>query len=239
MTRLLIIPARGGSKRIPRKNMCEFGGQPAVHRTIELAVASNLFDSILVSSDDEDILSSVSKYSVIADSKRPLNLSDDKATVTEVIKYEVTKLKSLGYSFDEIWQLSSFAFLLSVEDLKRFAERAKRLPEDGLLVGILPFPAPIEWALKKDLSGEISAVKEESLVEPSQHFAKYFYDSGAIAVFKSEVFEDSEFQLSDLRLFGEEVNAHKVVDVDEPQDLITLQVLYLGHTEAHRLGLKI
>lgn len=239
MSRLLIIPARGGSKRIPRKNMCEFGGLPALHRTIELALSSHLFSSIIVSSDDEDILSSVSKYPIIADSKRPLNLSDDKATVTDVIKYEVTKLHALGCTFDEIWQLSAFAFLLSVEDLERFAGRAKNLPEDGLLLGVLPFPAPIEWALKKDLNGEITVARKEALVEPSQYFGKFFYDSGAIAVFKSEIFKNFEFQLSDLRLFGEELSPHKVVDVDEPKDLLMLQVLFLGHSEAVKLGFKI
>lgn len=239
MKRLLIIPARGGSKRIPRKNMHEFGGVPALHRTIELAISSNLFDSILISSDDRSILSSVKKYSIIADCKRPMHLSNDKATVTDVLKFEVNKLLASGFTFDEVWQLSAFAFLLSVNDLKKFAERARNLPKDGLLLGVLPFPAPIEWALSKDLNGEITAARKESLVEPSQHFGKSFYDSGAIAVFKSEIFKNSEFQISDLKLFGEEVSAHKVVDVDEPQDLLTLQVLFLGHSEANKLKFKI
>ena len=239
MSRLLIIPARGGSKRIPGKNMYQFGGRPALHLTIELALSSELFDLIVVSSDDDEILASVSDYPVMSDSKRPGKFSNDHATVTEVLKYEVRKLAKRNLYFNEVWQMSSFAFLLSCSDLEKFALQARDIPKDGLLIGLLPFPAPIDWALQKTVNGEVKPTNEAALTSPSQNFGKYFYDSGAIAVFKGSVFNDNEFKLSSLKLFGQEIAPFKAVDVDDLQDILMLELLFFGHQKARELGLNI
>jgi pseudaminic acid cytidylyltransferase len=239
MNRLLIIPARGGSKRIPRKNMHKFGGIPALHRTIELAISSELFDLIVVSSDDDEILRSVAEYPVDSQSKRPEILANDSATVTDVLKYEVSRQAQKGLIFREIWQLSSFAFLLTSYDLEVFAQRAKELPSDGLLIGVLPIPCPLDWALQKSSNDELIAISKSSLTIPSQNLKKYFYDSGAIAVFNGSIFGNERFDIPSLKMFGLELAQHKVVDVDNPEDLRALEILFLGHQAARSLGFDV
>ena len=84
---IAIIPARGGSKRIPRKNIKEFAGQPMISWSIQVANNSKLFDKIIVSTDDEEIANIAKKFGAEAPFKRPAELSNDFVGTTEVIAH--------------------------------------------------------------------------------------------------------------------------------------------------------
>ena len=226
--RLLVIPARGGSKRIPRKNLYRVDGKFALQRTLELAIKSGLFSKIVISSDDDEILSVSTALGFEKEDRRPAYIADDEATVTDVLKYEVNRLASSGAFYNEIWQLSVFSFLLSAEDLIDISRVASSLPEKSLLIGILEFPVPINWALNMQSDGILQAYSVDSLSLPSQSFKKLYYDSGCFAVFPSKVFENPIFKVSDLIMYGYQLPRHKAIDVDEQQDLDTLEYIFLG-----------
>ena len=90
---IAIIPARGGSKRIPRKNIKEFHGKPIIAYSIEVAQASGCFDRIIVSTDDEEIALIAKIYGAEVPFIRPADVSDDHATTNAVIKHSIDELK--------------------------------------------------------------------------------------------------------------------------------------------------
>lgn len=226
--RLLVIPARGGSKRIPRKNLYKVDGKFVLQRTLETAIKSGLFSKIVISSDDDEILSISTALGLEKEDRRPDYIADDEATVTDVLKYEVNRQSSAGVFFNEIWQLSVFSFLLSAEDLKDISGVASSLPEKSLLIGALEFPVPINWALNMQSDGILQPYSVDSLSLPSQSFKKLYYDSGCFAVFPAKVFENPNFKVSDLVMYGYKLPRHKAIDVDEQQDLDTLEYIFLG-----------
>jgi CMP-N-acetylneuraminic acid synthetase len=109
MKRIAIIPARGGSKRIPKKNIKDFCGKPIIYYTIDYARKSNLFDVIHVSTDDKEIIEEIAKINCVPRFFRPKNLSDDPTTLVSVLKFVVKKFERLGMKFDEVWLLMACA----------------------------------------------------------------------------------------------------------------------------------
>ena len=101
--RLVIIPARGGSKRIKNKNIKRLLGIPLIEYSIRAALNSKLFDKIHISSDDKKILDLSKKLGVAADFIRPSNLSNDKVPLSPVLKYVVNEYFKMGFEFEEIW----------------------------------------------------------------------------------------------------------------------------------------
>ena len=101
--RLAIIPARGGSKRIKNKNLKFFCGKPLIYYSIKASQQSDIFSKIHVSSDSIKILNYSNKQKIKTDFRRPKYLADDKTDINKVLKYVVSKYKSLGKIYDEVW----------------------------------------------------------------------------------------------------------------------------------------
>ena len=100
MRRLAIIPARGGSKRIPRKNIKAFLGKPIIAYSIETALNSGLFDEVMVSTDDDEIAEIAQSYGAVIPFKRSFSNSDDFATTIDVILEVLNAYKAKGKVFD-------------------------------------------------------------------------------------------------------------------------------------------
>ncbi len=117
--KLAVIPARGGSKRIPRKNIREFCGKPIIAYSIEAALASNLFDHVIVSTDDDEIASIARKYGAETPFMRPAELADDYAGTTEVIGHAIAWMQQQGWELEHVCCIYATAALLQEDDLKR------------------------------------------------------------------------------------------------------------------------
>lgn len=117
--KLAVIPARGGSKRIPRKNIREFCGKPMIAYSIEAALESNLFDHVIVSTDDEEIASIARDYGAETPFMRPAELADDYADTTEVTGHAITWMQQQGREFEYVCCIYATAALLQEGDLKR------------------------------------------------------------------------------------------------------------------------
>ena len=115
--RLLIIPARGNSKRIKNKNIKKFNGNPIIFYTLETAIKSKLFKKIHVSTDSKKIAKIIKYKKLSMDFYRPRHLSGDKVGIIDVIKHVVEQFKKVNKIFDEIWCMTPCAPLVNLKDL--------------------------------------------------------------------------------------------------------------------------
>ena len=117
MKRLAIIPARGGSKRIPKKNIRDFCGKPIIAYILETIKKSDLFDIIHVSTDSEEIAEVVSKLGFPVDFFRPEGLADDYTPIIPVLKYVTETYTKQSKVFDQVWYIMPTAPFIEFSDL--------------------------------------------------------------------------------------------------------------------------
>ncbi len=223
--RIAIIPARGGSKRIPGKNLARVSGKPIIDYPITTALDSSLFDTVLVSSDDEAILDHASAIPGVSTNVRPSKLADDMSTVYSVLSYEVQRLTETGRVFDQVWLLSATACLLEVNDLLMMAEF---LDQDLLiesLLGVSEYQVPIQWAMSLKQDGKLASIDFESFLNRSQDLVKYYHDAGCVAAFRNQVFKKHLEGIPEGEFHAFVLDPNKGLDIDHPWDLILAEAL--------------
>ncbi len=206
MANLAIIPARGGSKRIPRKNIKDFLGKPIIAYSIEVALKSNLFEEVIVSTDDEEIADISNKYGAEILMRSGKN-SDDFATLSDVI--EEVKTKYSDNTFSKICCILPTAPLLTSEILKKGYDCLVMNNADSVRP-VIKFSYPIQRAYKLN-NGKVDFFNEEYSNTRSQDLAPAFYDSG--------MFYWMEFKLG---LKGKNKFAFEISELDA-QDIDTLE----------------
>ena len=147
MNRLLIIPARGGSKRIKNKNIKKFHNKPIIQYPLTSAKKSKLFNIIHVSTEDKSIFKLVKKIGFNPDFFRDKKLGNNSVSISEVIKFVINKFIKMNKTFDEVWCIYPCSPLINEHDLKKISIYFKK-QKDSLMT-INEFPAPVFWALKK------------------------------------------------------------------------------------------
>ena len=125
MRRLAIIPARGGSKRIPNKNVRDFCGKPMLAHILSAARDSGLFETVHVSTENAAIASVAAEQGYPVDFMRPDNLADDYTAIMPVMKYVVDEYERRGRTFDQVWLLMACAPLIAASDLVGIAARCQ------------------------------------------------------------------------------------------------------------------
>lgn len=175
MPNLCIIPARGGSKRIPRKNIKDFLGKPIIAYSIEAAINSGLFDEVMVSTDDAEIAAIALKCGAKIPFMRSNQNSNDFATTYEVIEEVLLNYKKQGVSFVQACCIYPCAPFISTD---KFIEAAKKLENCDTVFPIVQFGFPIQRALKKDEIDSISFVQPEFELSRSQDLEASFHDAG-------------------------------------------------------------
>lgn len=171
-----IIPARGGSKRIPRKNIKAFCGKPMIAWSIEAARKSGVFDRIIVSTDDDEIARVARHYGAEVPFKRPVELSNDFATTIDVIHHAITELKK-NYIFENACCIYATAPFIQSEDL---IEAFKKLntEECDYVFSATSFPFPIQRAVKVNSNGFIEMFNPQHEKSRSQDLEPAFHDAG-------------------------------------------------------------
>jgi pseudaminic acid cytidylyltransferase len=217
INRLLIIPARGNSKRIKNKNIKSFCGKPIIYYTIDCARKSKLFDKIHVSTESKKISKYVKKKKILIDFLREKKFSRDKTPVFDVLEYVLKKYKSLGYVFNEIWSISACAPLLLDKDLIKASKLIKKYP-NKIILPVSSYNVPIEWAFKfKEQTSILIPDKLNAYSIRSQDLVEKFYDTGDFICFK-----DSEFNRlkknPDINYVGLKMPRSRSVDIDNLDD---------------------
>ena len=149
MKRLAVIPARGGSKRIPDKNIRNFCGRPMLAHILSAANASGLFTTIHVSTDSQRIRDVAGKIGSPPDFLRPDELARDDTPIMPVLRYVLEEYANRGLHFDEVWLLMACAPLIEASDLISASTFSQKVGSEHPLVAVSEYPVPIEWAFKR------------------------------------------------------------------------------------------
>lgn len=211
MSIVAIITARGGSKRIPRKNIKEFMGKPMLAYAIEAALNSDVFDEVMVSTDDKEIAEIALKYGASVPFMRSEATANDFATTADVLKEVINEYKKLGKIFDEFCCIYPCVPFLSNKILKEAYEKFKNTNAKSLMP-VVKFSFPIQRAVH--LNNEVFLEFREPEhtftrtqdLEPMYHDVGMFYfintnefcDCGSLITNKTAMFEMEESVIQDI-----------------------------------------
>jgi CMP-N,N'-diacetyllegionaminic acid synthase len=214
-TFLAIIPARGGSKRLPRKNLLDLCGKPLIAWSIEAALKSKYISKVIVSSDDEEILNIAKEYK--ADFiKRPDELASDTATTFDALKHT---LKNVG-KYDYVVLLQPTSPLRSEKHINEAIELLKEKNADAIISVCEMEHSPL-WSntLNEDLNMS-NFLRDEVLNKRSQDLPKYYRLNGAIYICKTEeLLENKGFFIKE-NIYAYKMDKKHSVDIDEEIDFI-------------------
>ena len=180
---ICIIPARGGSKRIPGKNIKDFLGKPLIAYSIEAALNSKVFSEVIVSTDDEMIANVAREFGASVPFFRDASLSDDHATSTDVIKDAIGRVNS---SFSDVCCLYATAPLITAEILKEAAGEFKK-HECKFLFSATAFDFPIQRAIKLDENARVSMFYPQFEKTRSQDLEPAFHTLGHFILAKKRL----------------------------------------------------
>jgi pseudaminic acid cytidylyltransferase len=176
--RIAIIPARGGSKRIPRKNIKLFYGAPMIGYPIKTAIESGLFEHVVVSTDDDEIAAISEKYGAVIPFIRPKALSNDEMPTVPVISHAIKECLKLGWDLEEVCCIYPCTPFLRGDDISRALDQLRNENTARYIMPVVKFPAPIERALEFTSQGELVPINSNFLNTRTQDLGSTYYDAG-------------------------------------------------------------
>ncbi|WP_152286905.1 pseudaminic acid cytidylyltransferase [Flavicella marina] len=191
MSKIAIIPARGGSKRIPRKNIKSFLGKPIIAYSIESAIKCGLFDEVMVSTDDKEIARVAREYGAVVPFFRTVKNSNDFATTVDVIAEVITEYKNIGKEF--CYACCIYPCAPFVTDI-RLQESFSKLEKHNYdcVFPIVRFSFPIQRAVKINTNGMIEMFEPRYMQTRSQDLESSFHDVGQFYFFKVDKIIEAE-----------------------------------------------
>lgn len=228
--RIAIIPARGGSKRIPKKNIRIFCGKPILFYSIQAAVESKIFDEIMVSTDDEEIAELALKFGANVPFKRSTKASDDFATTAEVLIEVLERYSENGVNFDYMACIYPAAPFVTTEKLKKGMGLIEN-SSAALVLPVIPFSYPPQRSyIIKD--GRLKMKWEENLNKRSQDLETLYHDCGQFYCYNVREFIKNRGQIVDniIPIF---YNEKEVQDIDNESDweIAEIKYTYLNRKE--------
>ena len=176
MKSLAIIPARGGSKRIPKKNIRNFNGKPIIGHVIEKAIQSKIFSKVIVSTDSIEIRDVSKVFGAEVPFIRPKIIADDFTSVIKVIRHGIEYFEKINELYDNICLLYPTAPLLDEDDLRKALNLLKT---SDFAVSVSEFPFPIERALLINDGNKMIEMRDKNnFYKRSQDFPSSYHDAG-------------------------------------------------------------
>lgn len=214
---LVVIPARGGSRRLPRKNILQLAGKPTISWTIETALEAKLNAQIIVTSDDEEILEVASSYEAagVTAYKRPDELATDAATTADVIKDAYAFALSSGLIPNIIVLLQPTSPLRSAGDILGAIELYDRKKQKGTVVSICEVEHPTAWT--GSLNDECVIRGIDFSGKRSQEYAREYRLNGAVYIINSDHFKSSGRIFTEM-VYGYEMPKDRSIDIDTEID---------------------
>ena len=219
-TFLAIIPARGGSKRLPRKNILDLCGKPLISWSIEAALKSKYISKVVVSSDDEEILNISSNFG--ADIiKRPYELANDTATTFDAIKHTINNLEK----YDYIVLLQPTSPLRNEKHIDEAIELLEEKQADAIVSVCEMDHSPL-WSNTLPKDGNMNNfLRDEVLNKRSQDLEKYYRVNGAVYICKTDkLLENKSFFLKD-NIFAYIMDRKSSIDIDEEIDFLFAEIV--------------
>ncbi|WP_426204922.1 pseudaminic acid cytidylyltransferase [Pseudomonas sp. TWP3-1] len=221
MSCVAIIPARGGSKRIPRKNLKAFDGVPMIVRSIRTALESGLFDQVVVSTDDQEIAEIARAHGAEVPFMRPAELADDFAGTAAVIVHALQQLPS----FDYACCVYATAPLLQARYLRQGFELLEQHADKSFAFSVCSFGFPVQRALTLDGQGALTPLYPQFRDTRSQDLPEAFQDAGQFYWGRSAAWLSGEVMFSPASL-PVILPRHLVQDIDTPEDWQRAEYLY-------------
>jgi len=221
--KIAVIPARGGSKRIPRKNIKEFFGKPMLAWSIEAAISSNLFDQIIVSTDDQEIAKVAESLGANVPFIRPEKISDDFATTTDVIGHAVEWMIEENYSVEAVCCIYATAPFIRFSDL----QESYKIFNSGnweYVFSATDFAAPIFRSFKRNQENGLEMFYPQFFDTRSQDLPEALHDAGQFYWGKPSAWLDGK------RIFDQHstpliIPRYRVQDIDSDEDWIRAELM--------------
>ncbi len=226
--KIAVIPARGGSKRIPRKNIKHFHGKPMIGYAIEAARASDAFDRVIVSTDDAEIAEVAKAFGAELPFIRPPELADDHTPTVPVIAHAISACEALGWGVEDVCCIYPGVPFISTDDLRAAHERLLATGAHYVFP-VTGFPSPIQRALRRLPDGSVKPFQPEFATARTQDLEPGYFDVGQFYWGKATAWlQGLNLHLNGVTLVIPEWRA---VDIDTPADWERAELLYATLSE--------
>jgi pseudaminic acid cytidylyltransferase len=228
--RIAVIPARGGSKRIPRKNIRPFAGRPMIGYAIGAALESGLFEHVIVSTDDAEIAEISRSLGAETPFTRPPELSDDHTPTVPVIAHAVSRCQALGWEPREVCCIYPGVPFIRIADLTAALDLLGNRGGSGFVFPVAPFPAAIQRALRRAPDGGVAPFDPRHINTRTQDLEPAYFDAG-------------QFYWAQARTWLEGLSIHghgaaivlpewRVVDIDTENDWLRAEIMFSALSKA-------
>ena len=213
-----LVPARGGSTRVRRKNLARLGGRTLVRRALETALAAGCFDVVALSSDDDEILAEAEGLDVVA-VKRPPELATDTARAREFARH----------AFDELGEFDALAIVqctspfTAPEDVRGAVELLERTGAGSVVTVTVADAAHHPLKMKRLDGDRLLPYLEDDRLTPSHELERLWVRNGSVYAFRRDVVLENGLEADDVR--GYEMPAERSFDIDTPEDLAFAEFL--------------
>lgn len=229
---IAVIPARGGSKRIPRKNIKHFLGKPLIAYSIQAAKASGLFEKIIVSTDDGEIAQIAKEYGADVPFIRPESLSGDIVGTHPVVTHAIEYCQSHYFVPDFTCCIYATAPFLQAAYLQQGLSMLQAAPEQDFAFSVTSFPFPIQRAIKLADKG-VEPFNPDNMAKRSQDLEEAFHDAGQFYWGRTDAFltGKSVFSKTSIPVI---LPRHLVQDIDTFEDWIRAELMYQAYKQSEK-----
>lgn len=223
--RLAVILARGGSKRIPRKNIKLFYGKPMIAWSIEAALQSGCFDEVIVSTDDAEIADVAKHWGAVVPFMRPANLADDLTPTVPVVAHAVKYCLDMGWGVEHACCIYPCSPLLHIDDLREAFELLKTLDVE-YVYPVTEYPHPVQRAMRRMPDGSMRFVSSEYELTRTQDLEKLFHDAGQFYFgMASAWLQHKKMHTAGI---GMPIPSWRVVDIDTENDWKRAELIFMA-----------
>lgn len=226
---IAIIPARGGSKRIPRKNIKPFFGKPMIAHAINIAKQSQLFSHIVVTTDDSETANIARQYGAEVPFIRPADLSDDHTATVPVVKHAISMCMNLGWKIDKACCIYPSVPFMQASDLTAALNILEQTKTD-FVFPISNYPSPIQRAMRQMPNGGMVPFYPEYSITRTQDLEPAFYDVGQFYWGHAESWLAGK--VVHHNGVGLQIPSWRVVDIDTPDDWQRAELMYQAFIQA-------
>ena len=222
-----LVPARGGSKRIARKNIKNFNGKPLIHWTLLNLISFEMFDEIIVTTDDQEIADLCKVFNIRVLGNRPANLSDDLTSILPVIKYVLNNDLNLVDSKDHVVCIYPSAVLLEKNDLMEAKELFMKT-KDRFIIAATKYSHPVQRSFRIDTDRGLILSNPKFIQHRTQDLESYFHDAGQFVWGDKKLWNSSNLILENSAAIA--IPNSRIQDIDTPEDWKIAEIM-------HRTGL--
>lgn len=225
MNKIAIIPARIGSKRIPKKNIKLFHGKPIISYILDVINRSTIFDEVHVSTESAEVLGVLNTMGVNVKFKRPDYLAEDNIPLMEVIRYVLIEYEKIGLTFDQVWLFLPCSPFITQVDIVNAIKVYENHGMEYPLMTVKEYETTIQKAFIAD-NNFLKSVNPNAILKQSQQLSKFYHDSGNFAIFPRKYIDKEDHERVNINFLGYEISRERSIDIDTPYDWALAEKMY-------------